>query len=256
MRKKIIAGNWKMNKTFEDANGLINEIAHAIENKEFKNKEVVLCPPFLYTEMATDFAEDFNFSVGVQNISQYASGAYTGEIAAEMVRSLEVDYAIIGHSERRSIFSETDDILSRKVDIALENELIPIFCCGEHLDVRKGNKHFQVVGQQIEEGLFGLDNKEIQKVVIAYEPVWAIGTGETATAEQAQEMHNFIRGQVANKYGKEVAAEVSILYGGSVKPNNAHEIFIQPDVDGGLIGGASLKSDDFLKIIDAMKDEE
>lgn len=255
MRKKIIAGNWKMNKTFEEANGLINEIAQGIGNQDFKNKEVVLCPPFLYTEMATDFAEDFNFSVGVQNISQYASGAYTGEISAEMVQSLEAQYAIIGHSERRSIFNETDDILSRKVDLALENELTPIFCCGEHLDVRKGNKHFKVVGQQIEEGILHLDKKEISKIVVAYEPVWAIGTGETASPEQAQEMHEFIRNQIANKFGKDVASEIPILYGGSVKPSNAHDIFIQPDVDGGLIGGASLKSADFLQIVEAMKDE-
>jgi len=255
MRKKIIAGNWKMNLTFEEANGLINEIAQGIASKEFKNKDVVLCPPFLYTEMATDFAEDFDFSVGVQNISQYAEGAYTGEISAEMVHSLEAQYAIIGHSERRSFFNETDDILSSKVDVALENELTPIFCCGEHLDVRKGNKHFKVVQQQIEEGILHLDKKEITRIVIAYEPVWAIGTGETATPEQAQEMHEFIRNQLSNKYGRDIANEVPVLYGGSVKPSNAHDIFIQPDVDGGLIGGASLKSADFLQIIDAMKDE-
>ncbi|MCF8231104.1 MAG: triose-phosphate isomerase [Bacteroidales bacterium] len=255
MRTKIIAGNWKMNKTFEEANGLINEIAKGIANKDFNNKEVVLCPPFLYSEMAADFADDYNFSVGVQNISQYPLGAYTGEISAEMVRSVGVQYAIIGHSERRSYFNETDDILSRKVDKALENDLTPIFCCGEHLDVRKGEKHFKVVGEQLAEGLFYLDKEDISRVVVAYEPVWAIGTGETATPEQAQEMHEFIRNQLSNKYGKNIASEVSILYGGSVKPSNAHELFIQPDIDGGLIGGASLKSKDFLQIVEAMNDE-
>ncbi|MCF8308101.1 MAG: triose-phosphate isomerase [Bacteroidales bacterium] len=255
MRKKIIAGNWKMNKTFEEANGLINEVAKGIANKEFFNKEVVLCPPFLYTEMAADFADDYNFSVGVQDISQYPMGAYTGEIAAEMARSVGVQYSIIGHSERRSYFNETDDILSRKVDMALENELTPIFCCGEHLDVRKADKQFKVVGEQLTEGLFYLDKKDITRVVVAYEPVWAIGTGETASPLQAQEMHEFIRNQLAGKYGEDVAAEIPILYGGSVKPSNAHDLFIQPDIDGGLIGGGSLKSQDFLQIIEAMKDE-
>jgi triosephosphate isomerase len=244
-----------MNKTFEEANGLINEIAKAIENKEFKNKEIVICPPSLYTEMATDFAEEFNFFVGVQNISEHKSGAYTGEISAEMVRSLEVSYAIVGHSERRMYHGETDEIIGKKVNLALDNNIRPIYCCGEQLEARKAGQHKDVVKSQIEEALFHLSKDEISNVVIAYEPVWAIGTGETATPEQAQEMHEFIRKLISIQYNQEIADEISILYGGSVKPDNAHELFIQPDVDGGLIGGASLKSDDFLAIIDAMKDE-
>lgn len=251
MRKKIIAGNWKMNKSFEEANLLVEEIGIGLKERDLENKEVIICPPFLFIELVTDFAQDFPFTVGVQNISEHKSGAYTGEVAAQMVKSTGTDYAIIGHSERRSLFNETDDVLAAKVHQAVLNSLKPIFCCGELLEDRKNNKHFDVVKTQLEDGLFDIDKEDIKNVIIAYEPVWAIGTGETATKKQAQEMHQFIRKLVATNYNQEVADQVSILYGGSVKPNNAKEIFSMPDVDGGLIGGASLNSDDFLAIVDA-----
>lgn len=255
MRKKIIAGNWKMNATFQEADALVEAIAQGLNGKNLKNKEVVLCPPFLYAEMVSDYAEEFPFFVGVQNVSEYKHGAYTGEIAAGMIQSMNIPYVIIGHSERRSYFHESEDVLSSKVDRTLYHNLTPIYCCGESLEVRKKGTHFDVVKTQLEDGLFHLSKDEIENVVIAYEPVWAIGTGETATKEQAQEMHAFIRKLLTTKYNKEIADEITILYGGSVKPGNAEEIFAQPDVDGGLIGGASLKADDFLAIVNAMKDE-
>lgn len=254
MRKKIIAGNWKMNNTFQEADELVENIAKGLHGKEMNNKEVVLCPPFLFAEMVSDYAEEFPFEVGVQNVSEYKRGAYTGEISAEMIQSMDLKYVIIGHSERRAYFDEADDVLAGKVDRSLYYNLKPIFCCGETLEVRKKDKHFDVVKSQIEEGLFHLSKDEIQSVVIAYEPVWAIGTGETATKEQAQEMHAFIRKLLAAKYNQEIAEDITILYGGSVKPENAEELFAEKDVDGGLIGGASLKADDFLAIVDAMKE--
>ncbi|HKK11089.1 MAG TPA: triose-phosphate isomerase [Bacteroidales bacterium] len=254
MRKKIIAGNWKMNKTFQEADELVENISQGLKELNLNKKEVILCPPFLFAEMVSDYAEEFPFSVGVQNVSEYKRGAYTGEVSAEMIQSMDIKYVVIGHSERRSLFDESDDVLASKTDRALAYGLTPIFCCGELLEARKAENHFEVVKAQIVDGLFHLDKDEIQKVVIAYEPVWAIGTGETATKEQAQEMHQFIRKLVAAKYNKEIADEITILYGGSVKPTNAEEIFAEPDVDGGLIGGASLKAEDFLAIIDAMKE--
>lgn len=254
MRKKIIAGNWKMNKTFQEADELVENISQGLKELNLNNKEVILCPPFLYAEMVSDYAEEFPFSVGMQNVSEYKRGAYTGEVSAEMIQSMDINYVIIGHSERRSLFDESDDVLSSKTDRALAYGLTPIFCCGELLEARKKENHFEVVKAQIVEGLFHLDKDEIQKVVIAYEPVWAIGTGETATKGQAQEMHKFIRKLLAANYNQEIADEITILYGGSVKPTNAEEIFAEPDVDGGLIGGASLIADDFLAIVDAMKE--
>lgn len=253
MRTKIIAGNWKMNKTFQEAETIVDEIAEALKTKELNGKEVVLCIPYLYAEMISDIAEESTFSVGVQNISEYKRGAYTGEVSAEMIQSMDIDYAIVGHSERRSYFHETDDVLAVKVNNALNNAITPIFCCGELLDARKAGNHFDVVKAQIEDGLFHLSKEEVAKVVIAYEPVWAIGTGETASKEQAQEMHSFIRKLVAAKYNQDTADSVAILYGGSVKPNNAEELFAQEDVDGGLIGGASLNANDFMAIVEAMK---
>ncbi|MGM0565723.1 MAG: triose-phosphate isomerase [Bacteroidota bacterium] len=253
MRKKIIAGNWKMNTTFQEADALVEDIAQGLNNVNLEGKEVVLCPPFLYAEMVGDYAEEYPFYVGVQNVSEYKQGAYTGEISARMIQSMNIPYVIIGHSERRSYFHESDDILASKVDRALYHNLTPVFCCGESLDVRKDGSHFDVVKTQVEEGLFHLSKDEIEQVVIAYEPVWAIGTGETATNEQAQEMHAFIRKLLAAKYNDEIADEIPILYGGSVKPDNAEGLFAEPDVDGGLVGGASLKAQDFLAIIKAMK---
>ncbi len=254
MRKKIIAGNWKMNKTFQEADELVESIAQGLKELNLSNKEVVLCPPFLYAEMVSDYAEEYPFSVGVQNVSEYKRGAYTGEVSAEMIQSMDINYVIIGHSERRAYFHESDDMLAGKTDRALAYGLTPIFCCGEQLESRKDETHFEVVKAQVVDGLFHLDKDEIKHVVIAYEPVWAIGTGETASKEQAQEMHKFIRKLLAAKYNQEIADEITILYGGSVKPDNAIELFAEPDVDGGLIGGASLKADDFIAIVDAMKE--
>ncbi|MEA3504699.1 MAG: triose-phosphate isomerase [Bacteroidota bacterium] len=256
MRKKIVAGNWKMNKTFDDAENLIVEIGTGLREMGIEGKEVVLCPPFLFTEMTVDLSQEHPFYVGVQDISEHEEGAYTGEISAQMVRSLETNFAIIGHSERRMHFNEDDEVVARKVDMAIKNSINPIFCCGEQLEARKDEKHFDVVRGQIEEGLFHLDKSELINVVIAYEPIWAIGTGETASPEQAQEMHAFIRNLISVKYNNELADSVTIVYGGSVKPDNAVEIFGKPDVDGGLIGGASLDAKGFLKIVAALPTDD
>jgi len=252
MRKKIVAGNWKMNKSFAEAEVLITEIADALDEVELTNTEVVLCPPALYIEMATDVAFESNFKVGAQNIYPEDAGAFTGEISPLMLKELNVGYCIIGHSERRKYFSETNEFLARKVDALLKHDIRPIFCCGEILPEREANQHFPVVTSQVAEGLFHLPVEAFRNVVIAYEPVWAIGTGVTATKEQAQEMHAFIRGLIAGKYDAKTASGTTILYGGSCNGKNAAELFAQPDVDGGLIGGASLKSDEFLKIITSL----
>ena len=249
MRKKIVAGNWKMNKNFFEAEELIAEIADALDEMELNNTEVVICPPFVYLEMATDIAEESRIRVGAQNVNDNEGGAYTGEISAVMLKSIEVDYCIIGHSERRKYFSEDHPFLGRKVDAVLNHDVQPIFCCGEALSEREAGKHFDVVKTQLEESLFHLSPEKFLRAVIAYEPVWAIGTGVNATPEQAQEMHRYIRELIAERYNPNVADETSILYGGSCNANNAGELFSQPDVDGGLIGGASLKADEFIQII-------
>ncbi len=253
MRKQIVAGNWKMNKTFEEADELLFELAEGIEPLELENVEIVICPPALYLEMSTDVGLENGFSVGAQNCSNKEGGAYTGEISAAMLKSLDVDYCIVGHSERRKYFKETDQELAEKVNILLDNDITPIFCCGEVIEERDQNIHFQVVQKQIENSLFHLTDDEVANVVIAYEPVWAIGTGRTATAGQAQEMHAFIRQILKGKYGNELAEGLSVIYGGSCNAQNARELFAQPDVDGGLIGGASLNSADFLTIIKSVK---
>lgn len=250
MRKNIVAGNWKMNEDFSGAQQLMTQLlSYAKENNS--NCEIYIAPPSLYTLMAKNMFEDSKIEVYTQDISEYESGAYTGEISAEMVKSIGANGSIIGHSERRQYHGETDSHCNRKVKLALDKGLTPIYCNGETLEQRKAEQHLEVVKKQTETALFTLSAEEIKKVVIAYEPVWAIGTGETATPEQAQEIHNYIRTLIANKYGQGIADEVSILYGGSVKPDNAKEIFSQPDIDGGLIGGASLKVEDFSKIIEA-----
>ncbi|MCX6282097.1 MAG: triose-phosphate isomerase [Bacteroidetes bacterium] len=252
MRKKIVAGNWKMNKTFLEAEELVAQVAEALEKRKLDNKAVVLCPPFPYLELTTDIAKESKFQVGAQNVYPEDNGAYTGEVSPPMLESMEVEYCIIGHSERRKYFAENHDFLARKLDALLKHNIIPIFCCGEVLSERKAKKHFKVVETQLNESLFHLKKDEVSNVVIAYEPVWAIGTGVNATAEEAQEMHAFIRGLVAKKYSKKLSEEISILYGGSCNAKNAKELFSNPDVDGGLIGGASLKSEDFLAIVDAL----
>ena len=238
-----------MNNTFEEADELIGNIVDALEEKNLdRNTQMIICPPFPYLEMATDYAKDSYFMVGAQDVSTEEKGAFTGEVSAAMLKSMEVDYCIVGHSERRQYHHECNLMVAKKVDQLLKNEICPIVCCGERLEEREANKQFDVVKQQIEEGLFHLTADQFKQLVIAYEPVWAIGTGKTATPDQAQEIHAFIRNLIAEKYGKEVADEISILYGGSCKPSNAKEIFSKPDVDGGLIGGACLKAEDFMAI--------
>lgn len=248
MRKHIVAGNWKMNKNFDEADELISGIMDQLEDIELGDTQLIICPPFPYLEMASDYGNDSYFMVGAQNVSEHESGAYTGEISAGMLASMEMDFCIVGHSERRQYFNETDQQVAQKVNQLLKNDIRPIVCCGEVLEEREANQQFEVVKRQITDGLFHLTEEEILQVVIAYEPVWAIGTGKTATPEQAQEIHAFIRSLLVEKYGKQVADEISILYGGSCKPGNAKELFANPDVDGGLIGGACLKAEDFLAI--------
>lgn len=241
-----------MNKTFNEADDLVNELMEKMESTELDpNTLVIVCPPFPYLEMTSDYSDDSYFMVGAQNVSDQESGAYTGEVSAAMLESMEIDYCIVGHSERRAYYGETDEIVARKVDQLLKHNLRPIVCCGEVLEEREGNRQFDVVKKQITDGLFHLSADDFSNIVIAYEPVWAIGTGKTATPDQAQEMHAFIRNLIAEKYGDEVAENTSILYGGSCKPSNAKELFANKDVDGGLIGGASLKADDFLAIATA-----
>jgi len=250
MRKKIVAGNWKMNKSYDEGIALIEETVTLLNKEKIKGVEVIFCPPFIHLHKASKLVKDEkHIYTGAQNCYSEESGAYTGEISCSMIQSAGAEYVIIGHSERRQYFNETNKQLATKVNIALKHKLTPIYCCGEPLEIRDSNKHFELVGSQIKEGLFHLTQQEMLKVVIAYEPVWAIGTGKTATKEQAQEMHAFIRKTIAQRYDLKTAEEISILYGGSCKPSNAPELFAQPDVDGGLIGGAALVATDFVGII-------
>ncbi|MEM6736463.1 MAG: triose-phosphate isomerase [Bacteroidota bacterium] len=252
MRKKIVAGNWKMNCTIPDGKKLVSEVVNMVEDEVNNETEVVLIPPFVHlTSIQHLIGSNHRISLGAQNCHQNEGGAYTGEVSANMLVSAGVKYIILGHSERREYFSETDELLAEKVQHVINKNLLAMYCCGEKLESREANQHEDVVGNQIETALFGLSEEHIKSVVIAYEPVWAIGTGKTASAMQAQQMHAFIRNKIEEKYPQEVANSISILYGGSVKPNNAKEIFAQPDVDGGLIGGASLKSRDFIDIVKA-----
>lgn len=248
MRKHIVAGNWKMNKSFDEAEELISDIMTQLESIDLGDTLMIICPPFPYLEMASDMGEESYFMVGAQDVSAFESGAYTGEISAGMLDSMGIDFCIVGHSERRQYHHETDQQVAAKVNQLLAHDIRPIVCCGEVLEEREADKQFEVVKRQITEGLFHLEEEDIRKVVIAYEPVWAIGTGKTATPAQAQEIHAFIRSLLAEKYGKAAADDISILYGGSCKPGNAKELFANPDVDGGLIGGACLKAEDFTAI--------
>lgn len=250
MRQKIVAGNWKMNKTLEEANILASELNGIVEAEVKGDVKVVLCTPFPYLlPIKNLLGKKPRIEVGAQNCSEHEWGAYTGEVSAPMLKSMEIPYVIIGHSERRQYFGETGAQLATKVDLALANGLTPIFCCGEPLEVREKGNHETLVRTQVTEGLFHLSEELLSKVVIAYEPVWAIGTGKTASAQQAQDMHAVIRTHLKSKYAAKVADNISILYGGSVKADNASELFSCPDVDGGLVGGASLKSREFAEII-------
>ena len=249
MRKKIVAGNWKMNKTLPQALELAGAVVELMGSAKPK-AEVIFCAPALYLlPLQEKLGKNSPVQLGAQNAAAYTQGAYTGELAADMIASAGIPFVILGHSERRSLFGDTDAVIKTKVDLALAAGLQPIFCCGEPMEVRQANGHEALVKQQVETALFHLSASDLQKIVVAYEPVWAIGTGLTATAEQAQEMHAFIRGLIARKYGHEVAEEISILYGGSVKASNAAELFAKPDVDGGLIGGASLQAQEFVNIV-------
>jgi triosephosphate isomerase len=252
MRKKIVAGNWKMNMNLHAGTALAKSVVDYYRKKGTGRANIVLCPPFIHLSSLDNIVKDSSIAYGAQNCSSEASGAFTGEVSCEMIVSTGATYVIIGHSERRSYYKEDDALLYKKTRLAVSTGLTVIFCCGELLPERESAKHFDVVKKQLEEGLFGLSEKEFEKIVIAYEPVWAIGTGLTATPQQAQEMHKYIRSLVENKYGLKTAEATSILYGGSCKPSNAGEIFAMPDVDGGLIGGASLKSEDFCAIADAV----
>jgi triosephosphate isomerase len=253
MRKKIVAGNWKMNKSFDEGMKLTSEIINMVKDEVRSNVQVVIAPPFPYLVSLNKMLGDAgNIAIGAQNCHNKLSGAYTGEVSAEMLASIDIPYVIIGHSERREYFNETNQQLAEKVDVVLQQGLTPIFCCGEPLEIREQNKHFEYVCNQLTESLFHLSTEQLTKIVIAYEPIWAIGTGRTASAEQAQEMHQKLREHLAGKYGATIADGISILYGGSCKPSNAAEIFAGADVDGGLIGGASLSSRDFTDIIKAL----
>ncbi len=248
MRKNIVAGNWKMNKSLAEGVQLAKDVNIAVEAAGTLKCDVVIAPSFLHLIEVSKVVGK-KVSVSAQNCAAEASGAYTGEVSAAMLQSAGIPYAIIGHSERRSYYGETDTILAKKVQQALANGLKPIFCIGEELSQRDSGKHFEVVFQQLQNGLFGLSADEFKNIVIAYEPVWAIGTGRTATSEQAQEVHAYIRETITAKYGEEIANDTTILYGGSCNENNAKELFACPDIDGGLIGGASLVADKFIKIV-------
>ncbi|MDG1397600.1 MAG: triose-phosphate isomerase [Polaribacter sp.] len=249
MRQKIVAGNWKMNNGKGETKNLITELQEEIKDLTLDNTRVIIAPSFLNLESAVTQTEDTKIEVVAQNMHQAKNGAYTGEVSADMLKSVGIKTVIIGHSERRAIFKESDEILAEKVNAALANGLEVIFCFGEKLEERKTDNHLLEVGSQLRNSILHIAAEDWSKVILAYEPVWAIGTGETASPEQAQEMHAFIRNVIAKKYTQEIADNLSILYGGSVKPANAKEIFSKPDVDGGLIGGASLKAEDFSLII-------
>ena len=247
-RKKIVAGNWKMNNDLQETELLINEL---VKETNHSGCEIMIAPSFVSLKTSTDFLKDKYIEVISQNVHQNNDGAYTGEISAKMLSSIGIKTTIIGHSERREYFSETHEILKSKVDTSIENSIKIIFCFGEELKDRKTNNHFNIISNQISESLFHLSSFDWDNIILAYEPVWAIGTGETASSDQVQEMHSFIRSFIAQKYSTELAQKISILYGGSVKPNNAKEIFSMEDVDGGLIGGASLNSKDFFSIVNS-----
>jgi triosephosphate isomerase (TIM) len=249
LRKKLIAGNWKMNKTPSDGVALVRDIVLAVGKQS--DVEVVVCPPFTGLESAGKALEGSNVKLGAQNMHFEASGAFTGEVSAPMLRAIFTTHVILGHSERRTLFGETDELVNKKVLSALKNQLRPIFCVGETLAEREGGSTLKVVQTQVERGLEGVSKELAANVVVAYEPVWAIGTGKVATTEQAQEVHAFIRGLLGKLFTDAVGQKVRILYGGSMKPANAPELLAQKDIDGGLIGGASLESRSFVELVTA-----
>ncbi len=249
MRRKIVAGNWKMNKVYEEGRELAQEVVGKMQPSDV---EVILAPPYIHLRnVHNTISKTSKLYLAAQNCHQNESGAYTGEVSVSMLKSTGVEYVIIGHSERREFNKESHELLAEKVNAVLKQGLTPIFCCGEQLPVREAGTHVEFVSKQLKDSLFHLPTEEFEKVLVAYEPVWAIGTGVTASPQQAQDMHHDIRNLLAEKYGKEVADKTPILYGGSCKPSNAKELFNQADVDGGLIGGAALKADDFIQIVNS-----
>lgn len=252
MRKKIIVANWKMNLTYAEAMSLADAIADSDFGDDYCS--VIIAAPFIYIhDLINRTRSRSDFFIAAQNCYSENKGAFTGEVSASMLASIGVEHVIIGHSERRTIFNEDNALLAKKIDKAIEHGLIPIYCCGEDLVQRKSGRHFETVQNQLSEGLFHIDKSFINECIIAYEPVWAIGTGVNALASDIQEMHSFIRNKIKEKHGEDIANKIPILYGGSVSIKNADEIFNCNDVDGGLVGGASLKSDDFLSIIKSLK---
>ncbi len=250
MREKIVAGNWKMNKDWDQGLSLVQEIQKIMSVEESNGAKVVIAPPYIHLAKISDMVTSSDWLyVAAQNCHQESAGAYTGEISASMIKSIGVEYVILGHSERRAYFDESHELLARKVKAVLDQGLIPIFWCGEPLPIREANQQSSFVNQQLSDSLFQLSAEYIRGLVIAYEPIWAIGTGRTASSAQAQEMHASIRQHLSGQFGKEIAEQIPILYGGSCKPANAVEIFAGPDVDGGLIGGASLSANDFMAIV-------
>lgn len=252
MRQKIVAGNWKMNLEYNEGLSIFSEVINMVNDEVTGAQTAVVCCPYTYLHSLSQLIKGHSkISVGAQNCHQEEAGAFTGEISAKMIRSVGAQYVILGHSERRQYFGESNELLAKKTDVVLSNSLKPIFCIGETLEERESDQYFEVIKTQLKEGVFHLSAEEFAQVILAYEPVWAIGTGKTATAEQAQEIHAFIRNEIADNYNQEIADDTTILYGGSCNTKNAHELFSQPDIDGGLIGGASLKSRDFVDIIKA-----
>ena len=251
MRKKIVAGNWKMNLDKSSSEHLVKEILESTQEKQ--DIQIVLSPPFIYLEqIVKDCVSRPDVLIAAQNCSAYDNGAFTGEVSTNMLKSIGVDYVIIGHSERRQLFSESNDVLMNKISLSLSNNLKVIFCCGEDINQREKDLHFEIIEDQLKSTVFKLSANDFSKIVIAYEPIWAIGTGKTATSDQAQEIHGFIRSLITNNYNKDISDNTTILYGGSCKPSNAKAIFSEDDIDGGLIGGASLKSADFTSIISSI----
>ncbi|MEO6000959.1 MAG: triose-phosphate isomerase [Chitinophagaceae bacterium] len=253
MRKQIAAANWKMNLTYQQAEELLKDVL-AVDIKLEEYQQVIFAVPFPYLKMAADkVADKFNCGIAAQNCFHLPSGAYTGEVSVDMIYSVGIPYCLVGHSERREYFKESNKQLAEKINLLLLQNIIPLFCCGEPLEVREADKQNEHVELQFKESLFHLTPGQVVNIVIAYEPIWAIGTGKTATTEEAQQMHAHLRSILAEKYGKTIADTIPILYGGSVKASNAKEIFSSPDVDGGLVGGASLMAQDFVQIIKALK---
>ena len=248
MRKTVVAGNWKMNKDLNESVSLVSEIKNQVTDND--NVKVIVCPPFTSLETVSALLKDTAIGLGAQNMCAEESGAFTGAISATMVKSVGCQYVILGHSERRTIFNETDELINKKIKKAIEHKLIPIFCIGETLEERESGEMKKVIETQVRGGLSGISEADLSELIVAYEPVWAIGTGKTASPEQAQEVHAFIRGLVAEMYSADFAENVVMQYGGSVKPDNAKELLGQPDIDGALVGGACLKADSFAGIID------